>query len=189
MSGSSVNSKNLSFTLLWPGVNQHWCYPFCLSPPACPLLCAPFPRASIRVHAAMRWTESGNWSSWKRTDPPTNGLAYSQTGSRSQSTIWLHESQCQDLSSWSRMEQSLLQQNKAVPDWTDHETMAVSFSAASCSVLDPLNLLETACRISHTEACLFPVPSQILVLLLRFEMIASLGSSSSRMLELWLNFK
>lgn len=54
---------------------------------------------------------------------------------------------------------------------------------------DPLNLLKTTCRISHTKVHLFTVPSQILILLLHSEVIASLGSSSSRMLEPWLNFK
>lgn len=55
--------------------------------------------------------------------------------------------------------------------------------------MDPLDLLETAYRISHTKVWLFTVPSQILILLLHSEMIASLESSSSRILEPWLNFK
>lgn len=52
--------KNLSFTSLQPGINQHWCQegqscpPFCLSPPAYPLIRAPFPHASISVRAAMQ---------------------------------------------------------------------------------------------------------------------------------------
>lgn len=66
-------------------------------------------------------------------------------------------------------EQFILQQNKSVPDWTDHETITVSFKSASDFVMDPLNLPKTACRVSHAKARLF----QILILLLHLEGIAS----------------
>lgn len=81
----SKTFTSCSFTSLQPGINKHWCQegqscpPFCLSPPAYPLIRAhpliraPFPHASISVRAAMQWTESENWSSWKITDPPTTG--------------------------------------------------------------------------------------------------------------------
>lgn len=51
--------KNLSFTSLQPGINQHWykegqsCPPFAF-PPAYPLIRAPFPYASISIRAATQ---------------------------------------------------------------------------------------------------------------------------------------
>lgn len=72
-----------------------------------------------------------------------------------------------------------------MPDWADHETIAASFKSASGLEVDPLDLLKTACRISHAKTYLF----QILILLLHSEGIASLRPLASRMLEPWLNLK
>lgn len=89
--------------------------------------------------------------------------------------MWLQESQCQDLSSWSREEPSLLQQNKSVPDWTDRETMAVSFNAASYVGTDPWTCVKclTESVVLKYGVLLFPLKFSFCCFILRWRLLLS----------------
>lgn len=88
--------------------------------------------------------------------------------------MWLHESQCQDLSSWSQEEWSLLQEHKSLPVRTDHETVAVTFNTASYLATDPWTCLKqlTESVILKYGFLLFPLKFSFCCFILRWLLLS-----------------